>query len=83
MEPNKKKCVNKNVFKKINYETRNIDVFSPNMITDCILTKKHFDSFCFSFHPPLEIKGFIQSISLEPFGFVLMSEIQVNINYFY
>ena len=50
---------------------------SSDIFIDSIATKSIFDEMVFKTHG--KIKGYLSNVGLDPFGFLLFSEIQVNL----
>ncbi len=75
--------VRKNIFETIKYELRHKNRFSTDHLIDVIAAKRVFKTLeVFSKDeykslPDDYIHGFIQEISLDPFGFLLFSNLQV------
>jgi hypothetical protein len=52
------------------------DRISNDLITDCKAAKRICDALCLAFDDT-DLTGFIQKIDLEPFGLLLISDLQV------
>ncbi len=65
-----------NTLSKIKYEELHKDRLSTNFIDDVQAAKELCDNLCFKINEN-GIDGFIREIQLDPFGFLLISDIQV------
>ena len=62
--------------KQIKYEIKHEKRLSNDMIIDIISAKRLLDKAYL--HYSAKIPGFIQNISIDPFGYILLSDIQVS-----
>jgi hypothetical protein len=69
-----KKPINHSVLKAIKYECRHTDRFSSNHITDVQAAKTVMEN---TFLNVGNLKGYIHEICADPFGFILISSLQV------
>jgi hypothetical protein len=53
------------------------EIFSKNLLDDLNLAKKYFNELCLKSNKKDHLIGFLQDIYQEPFGFLLISDIQV------
>ena len=67
--------VEENRLKQIKFEFNHKDRFSNDHIVDIQATKVFFKEFAIFDKP--ENEGYVKDISLDPFGYSLISEIQV------
>ena len=70
------KTIKKSVLKTIKNEKMHENRFSNDLICDIKASKILCDSFCITFEET-DMLGFIQKTILNPFGFLLLSYIQV------
>ena len=75
-----KKITNKNTLKMIKSEFVNRHKMSSDVYIDTLATKTLTDGLCLE--SSSNIEGYIQEIGLNPFGFLLLSDIQVNFVFF-
>lgn len=75
-----KKVTNKNTLKQMKSEFINKHRLSSDVYIDVLATKSVTDRMCLK--SSSNIDGYIQEISLNPFGFLLFSDIQVCRHYF-
>lgn len=64
-----------NVFRKIKSEFELKDRVDPNVVQDALTSKKIFNRLDIS---SKILKGYIQSVSVDPFIMIMMSEAQVH-----
>ena len=62
--------------RQIKYETKNENRFSTDFFVDTIAAQELCNKLTLS--SSKHISGFIQNSSMNPFGFILLSEIQVS-----
>lgn len=70
---------NRHVLKNMRSEFRNRFKVSSDICIDAIASKTIFETLAKKITGNIKINGFIQNIGLDPFGFLLMSAIQVMI----
>ena len=63
--------------KKVKYQYQHKNRLSIDRYIDIDLAKKFFLSLCIPV-TKLGLKGFVQEIYHDPFGFILLSDLQVN-----
>jgi hypothetical protein len=68
--------LNKNTLATIKYELRHERDLFPDIITDLAAAKLMCEKLC---RKSEILPGFIQFCALNPFGFLMISEIQVNV----
>ena len=72
-----RKVTNRHTLKMIKSEFSNQNKISSDVFTDALAAKAVSDGMCLESNS--NIKGYISEIGLDPFGFLLISDIQVNI----
>ncbi len=72
-----KKPTKKNILKHIRYEFRARNRVSRDLIVDAQAAKVLCEHLCLYPHKDGELRGFIQEIRIDPFGMLLISDIQV------
>jgi hypothetical protein len=70
-----KKPVNHSVLTTIKYECRHANRFSPNHVIDALAAKSVMESTYLSVG---SLKGYIHEIGADPFGFIMISSLQVS-----
>ena len=71
------KSTRKGVLATARYEANHRNVISTSIFTDCEATKTLCESLCIVLKENVSIRGMIQKINHDPFGFLLFSQIQV------
>jgi hypothetical protein len=72
------KPISRNVLKQIKYELKNQDKLSNDLNVDLNAIKLFSDQTCIKLSVNDYLKGIVQDQSLNPFGFLFMSQMQVN-----
>ena len=69
--------VNSDVLKMVRYETKHRERLSNNVFTDASASKQVMDRLIVG----KKFNGFVREVGLDPFGFLLIAEIQVLTNF--
>ena len=69
--------VNSDVLKMVRYETKHRERLSNNVFTDAAASKQVMDRLIVG----KKFNGFVREVGLDPFGFLLIAEIQVFTNF--
>jgi hypothetical protein len=73
------KLVSRNTLKQIRFEANHVNRISNEINTDTIASKRLYNFMCEKLTPNDHIKGFVQNHSTDPFGILLMCQLQVSL----
>lgn len=68
-----------NMLRKVKFDAKNSMRISNDLLKDTISLKNSFNLNCFDDQNDNFITGYIQDINADPYGFLLMSRIQVSL----
>jgi hypothetical protein len=71
------KPVSSNVLNVMKHEYVHRDRISTEIDKDAKTAKKMFETLCIQIYTPSKILGFIRELHSDPFGYILLSELQV------